>query len=48
VTVTRDADRNAGVPVTRLEQNRTERTEQTGVTGLIEVTDEQALAAWDA
>jgi hypothetical protein len=47
-TVTRDADRDSGVPVTlpRTYQNQI-RTEQPGVT-LMEVTDEQALRAWDA
>ena len=45
--VTRDG-RNSAVTVTALDQKQNKRTEQTGVTGLIEVTDETALAAWDA
>jgi hypothetical protein len=45
--VTRDG-RDDAVTVTPLDQKQKKRTEQTGVTELIEVTDEQALAAWDA
>jgi hypothetical protein len=45
--VTRDG-LNGTVTVTALDQKQNKRTEQTGVTGLIEVTDEQALRAWDA
>jgi hypothetical protein len=45
--VTRDA-RNGDATVTPPDSEQKKRTEQTGVTGLIEVRDEAALAAWDA
>jgi hypothetical protein len=45
--VTRDG-RNGAAIVTALDLEQNKRTEKTGVTGLLEVTDEQALAAWDA
>lgn len=45
--VTRDG-RDGDTIVTALDQKQNKRTEQTGVTDLIEVADEDALAAWDA
>jgi len=45
--VTRD-ERGATVAVTALEQNRREKNRAAAVTPLIEVTDEDSLAAWDA
>jgi hypothetical protein len=45
--VTRDG-RDGNGAITALEQKQKKRTEQTGVTDLIEVTDDDALAAWDA
>ena len=45
--VTRN-DRDSTVAVTALEQNRREKNRSAAVTPLVEVTDEDALAAWDA